>query len=61
MVGDGNMMGDHAKLHPCMLVARSSGRIGRAVRMRADIFSVGLDMSTVKQLKSGKGVLVADS
>eukprot|EP00959_Pyramimonas_sp_CCMP1952_P389132 8153366-Pyramimonas_sp.AAC.1 len=31
-VGDGNMMDDHTKLYPCMLLAWSSGRIGRAVR-----------------------------
>eukprot|EP00959_Pyramimonas_sp_CCMP1952_P430537 9017269-Pyramimonas_sp.AAC.1 len=32
MVGDGNMMDDHAKPCPCMLLAWSSARIGRAVR-----------------------------
>eukprot|EP00959_Pyramimonas_sp_CCMP1952_P326717 6839136-Pyramimonas_sp.AAC.1 len=32
MVGDGNMMDGHAKLHPRMLSAWPSGRIGRAVR-----------------------------
>eukprot|EP00959_Pyramimonas_sp_CCMP1952_P031889 668984-Pyramimonas_sp.AAC.1 len=32
MVGDGAMMDDHNKLYPCMLLAWSSGRIGRAAR-----------------------------
>eukprot|EP00959_Pyramimonas_sp_CCMP1952_P140698 2944428-Pyramimonas_sp.AAC.1 len=32
VVGDGNMMDDRGKLHPCMLLAWSSGRIGLAVR-----------------------------
>eukprot|EP00959_Pyramimonas_sp_CCMP1952_P194935 4076388-Pyramimonas_sp.AAC.1 len=31
-MGDGNMMDDHTKLHPCMILAWSSGRSGRAVR-----------------------------
>ena len=33
MVGDGNMKEDHTKLYPRMLLAWSSGRIGRAEPM----------------------------